>query len=127
MQQSHLQLCLTNIVSTKSRLISFIIDLENQIYNITPSPKIYELFTNLVQNIARNNFTRGCQTRYVPCLNEKSLNILDQYKTLYKEDSFAEGTITAGEQFIASMTQERQRKWLDTIGSTDMSRNSKKA
>ena len=28
---------------------------------------------------------------------------------------------------MASMTQERQRKWLDTIESTDMSRNSKKA
>ena len=28
---------------------------------------------------------------------------------------------------MASMTQERQRKWLDTIESRDMSRNSKKA
>ena len=28
---------------------------------------------------------------------------------------------------MASMTQERQRKWIDTIESTDMSRNSKKA
>ena len=28
---------------------------------------------------------------------------------------------------MASMTQERQQKWLDTIESTDMSRNSKKA
>ena len=28
---------------------------------------------------------------------------------------------------MASVTQERQRKWLDTIESTDMSRNSKKA
>ena len=46
---------------------------------------------------------------------------------LYKEDFFAEDTITAGEQLKASMTQERQRKWLDTIESTDMSRNSKKA
>ena len=46
---------------------------------------------------------------------------------LYKEDPFAEDTIIAGEQLMASMTQERQRKWLDTIESTDMSRNSKKA
>ena len=46
---------------------------------------------------------------------------------LYKENPFAEDTITAGEQLMASMTQERQRKWLDTIESTDMSRNSKKA
>ena len=53
--------------------------------------------------------------------------MLDKYKMLYKEDPFAEDTITAGEQFMAFMTQERQRKWLDTIESTDMSRNSKKA
>ena len=63
----------------------------------------------------------------MPCLNEESLNMLDKYKMPYKEDSFAEDTITAGKQLIASMTQERQRKWLNTIESTDMSRNSKKA
>ena len=63
----------------------------------------------------------------MPCLNEESLNMLDKYKTLYKEDPFAEYTITAREQLMASMIQQRQQKWLDTIESTDMSRNSKKA
>ena len=38
---------------------------------------------------------------------------------LYKEDPFAEDTITAGKQLMASMTQERQQKWLDTIESTE--------
>ena len=111
----------------KADWISFTTDFENQIYNITPNPKNYELFTNLVQNIARKHIPRGCRTRYVPRLNEESLSMLDMYKTLYKEDPFAENTITAEEQLMASMTQERQRKWLDTIESTDMSRNSKKA
>ena len=63
----------------------------------------------------------------MPCLNEERLNMREKYKTLYKEDPFAEDTITAGEQLMASMTKKRQRKWLDTIESTDMSRNSKKA
>ena len=46
---------------------------------------------------------------------------------LYKEDPFAEDTITAGEQLMASMTQDRQQKWLDTIESMNMTRNHKKA
>ena len=50
----------------------------------------------------------------MPCLNEESLNMMDKYKTLYKEDPFAEDTITVGEQLMASMAQERPRKWLDT-------------
>ena len=87
--------------------ISFTTDLENQIYNITPNPKNYELFTNLFQNTARKHIPRGCRTRYVPCLNEESLNMLNKYKMLYKEDPFSEDTITAGEQLMASMTQER--------------------
>ena len=107
--------------------ISFTTDLENQIYNITPNPNNYKLFTNLVQNILQKHIPCECQTRYVPCLNKESLNMLDKYKTLYKEDPFAEDTITAGEQLMASMTQEHKGKWLDTIESTDMSRNSKKA
>ena len=111
----------------KADWISFATDLENQIYNITPNPKNYKPFTNLVQNIARKHIPRGCQTRCVPCLNEEILNMLDKCKTLYKEDPFVEDIITAGEQLMASMTQERQRKWLDTIELTDMSRNSKKA
>ena len=53
--------------------------------------------------------------------------MLTKYKTLYKEDPFAENTITAEEQLMASMTQERQRIWLDTIELMVMSRNSKKA
>ena len=128
MQQPHLQLCPTNAVSIskKADWISFTTDLENQIYNITPNPKNYKLFTNLVQNNARKHIPRGCQARYVPCLNEESLNILDKYKTLYKEDPFVKDVITAGEQLMVSMTQERQRKWLDTIKSTDIFRNSKK-
>ena len=128
MQQLHLQLCLTNAVQfLKSRM--------DQFYNRPRKPNLhyhtkyknYELFTNLIQNIARKHTSRGCRTRYVPCLNEGSLNMLDKYKKLYKEDPFAEDTITAGEQLMASTTQERQRKWLDTIESMDMSRNSKKA
>ena len=111
----------------KADWISFTTDLENQIYNITPNPENYKLFTNLVQNIARKHIPRGCRTRYVRCLNEEILNMLDKYKTLYKEDPFAEDTITAVEQLMASMTQERQRKWLDTIELMVMSRNSKKA
>ena len=111
----------------KADWISFTTDLENQIYNITPNPKMYKLFTNLVQNIARKHIPRGFRTRFVSCLNEESLNMLDKYKTSYKEDPLAEDTITGGEQLIVSMTQEHQRKWLDTIESTDMSRNSKKA
>ena len=111
----------------KADWISFTTDLENQIYYITPKPKNYKLFTNLVKNIARKHISRGCRNRYVPCLNEEILNMLDKYQTLFKEDPFAEESITAGEQLMASMTQERQRKWLDTIESTDMSRNSKKA
>ena len=63
----------------------------------------------------------------MPCLNEESLNMLDKYKTLYRKDPFAEDTITVREQLMASMTQERQRQWVVTIESTDMSRNSKKA
>ena len=94
----------------KADWISFTTDLENQIYNITPNPKNYELFTNLVQNIARKHILRGCQARYVPYLNEESLNMLDKNKMLYKEDPFAEDTITAGEQLMASMTQKHQRK-----------------
>ena len=111
----------------KADWISFTTDLENQIYNIIPSSKNYELLTNPVQNIARKYFPRGCRTRYVPCLNEESLNMLDKFKTLYKEDPFAEDTITAEEQLMASMTQERQQKWLDASKSTDITRNSKKA
>ena len=111
----------------KADWISFTTDLQNQIYTITPSPKNYKLFTNLVQNIARKHIPRGCLTRYVPCLNEESLNMLDKYKTLYKEDPFVEDTIPAGKQLMASMNQERQRKWLDTIESMGTSRNSKKA
>ena len=65
----------------KADWISFTTDLENQIYNITPNLKNYKLFTNLVQNIARKHIPRGCRTRYVPCLNEESLNMLDKYKT----------------------------------------------
>ena len=89
----------------KADWISFTTDLENQIYNITPNPKNYDFFTNLVQNIARKHIPRGCRTRYVPCLNEESLNMLDKYKTLFKEDPFAEDTITPGEQLMVSMTQ----------------------
>ena len=111
----------------KADWISFTTDLENQIYNIIPTSKNYELLTNPVQNIARKYFPRGCRTRYVPCLNEESLNMLDKFKTLYKEDPFAEDTITAEEQLMASMTQERQQKWLDASESTDMFSNSKKA
>ena len=111
----------------KAEWISFTTDLENQIYNITPSPKNYKLFTNLVQNIARKHISHGCRIRYVPCLNQESLSMLDKYKKQYKEDPFTENTITAWEQLMASMTQERQRKWLDAIESMDMSRNSKKA
>ena len=104
----------------KADWISFPTDLENEICNITPNPKNYKLFTNLVQNIAQKHIARGCRTRYVPCLNKESLNMPDKYKTLCKEDPFAEDTITAGEQLMASMTQERQRKWLDTIESTNI-------
>ena len=111
----------------KADWISFTTDLKNQIYNITPNPKNYKLFTNLVQNIARKHIPHGCRTRYVPCLNKESLNMLDKYKMLYKEDSFAKDTIAAGEQLMASMTQECQQKWLDTIESMDICRNSKKA
>ena len=111
----------------KADWICFTTDLENQICNTTPSPKNYKLFTNLVQNIARKHIPHGFRTRYVPCLGEESLIMLDKYKTSYKEDPLAEDTITVGEHLIVSMTQERQRKWLDTIESTDMPRNSKKA
>ena len=64
----------------KADWISFTTDLENQIYNITPNSKNCKLFSNLVQNTARKHIPRGCRTRYVPCLNEESLNMLDKYK-----------------------------------------------
>ena len=69
----------------KADWISSTNDLENQIYNIIPNPKNYKIFTNLVQNIARKHIPRGCRTRYVPCLNKESLNMLYKHKMLYKK------------------------------------------
>ena len=40
--------------------ISFTTDLENQSYSIIPNPKNYELFTKLVQNIARKHISCYC-------------------------------------------------------------------
>ena len=66
---------------------------EKQIGKIKPTSNCCEFFTDLVRRTARKHIPRGCLTRYVPCLSQESLNLLDAYNELFEDDPFAENTI----------------------------------
>ena len=78
--------------------------------------------------MSKKNIPRGFRKAYIPCLNNQSQDLYNQYLHAYNTDPLAEDTIELGEALLESMSKEKQECWQELItGSTDMTYNSKKA
>ena len=104
----------------------FTADIENKITTIIPDSEQYEEFRLLIIEAAKKNIPRGCRESYIPGLSEQNKQIYQEYMQAYEEDSFSKNTMELGENLMSSLSQERSKRWHDTITNIDMTHNSKK-
>lgn len=100
---------------------------DKEIQNLEPTPENYEIFANKVRKISRQHIPRGYREKYIPGLSKETEKLLEIYQDLFKNYPFRDETITAGENLIIQLGEDKNRKWHDLIENTDMTRNSKKA
>ncbi|KAG7299565.1 hypothetical protein JYU34_016540 [Plutella xylostella] len=101
--------------------------IDDGLREVSPVPKNYSEFVELVSCISRKCIPRGCRTSYIPGLSKVSAELLKEYETLYKADPFSEDTVAAGEELLQRIGDARQEKWIKMVTSIDLTHNSKKA
>ncbi len=102
-------------------------NIDQQINKIPAEPNHYDKFVKLTWKAGQQNIPRGCRTNYIPGLTGQTIEIYEEYTSLYTEDPFNEETITTGELVLSMLSQVRQDLWHTLIDNTDMTHNSKKA
>ena len=95
--------------------------------NIPATAECYDQFVNALRKVARKSIPRGCRRNYVPGLTPESIQLIEEYRDKYKDDPFADSTITLGDELMSAISEERCKAWQALIESTDMTHNSKKA
>lgn len=100
-------------------------DLDLAISNLSPTTENYDIFVEIVKKTSRRQIPRGCRQQFIPGLSDESKTILDKYEKLYKDDPFNEETIACGTALMATLSEARQTKWMDTLEKLDMTHSSK--
>ena len=85
---------------------------------IPPSPQNYDRFNNLVINVAKKCIPRGYRKEYIPCWNEDS-------DRLYEEFQENEDPETAKE-LLKSLDHARKQRWIETVENINMAHSSRK-
>ena len=102
-------------------------DLEKEITHIIAAPENYEHFKKIVWKTAKRNIPRGCRKEYIPCLDDQSKSIYEEYTQAFEADPFSEETIELGEALTAAINTGRKERWQEMICNTNLTQNSKKA
>lgn len=100
-------------------------DLDRAIVKVEATPQNYDLFVETLRKISRKHIPRGCRTNYVPGLKEDSQTLMTRYKQLFEEDPLGVETIACADALMRTLSEERQRKWIDTLEKMDMTHSSK--
>lgn len=103
----------------KARWDPFKKHLDDVVRFIPPTCENYLRFTGLVIGIAKKHIPRGYRKEYIPCWNEES-------DRLYEEFRHTESPETAKE-LLKSLDEARRSKWKQTVESIDFSKSSRKS
>lgn len=85
---------------------------------IPPLVKNYERFTRLVINTAKKCIPRGYRKEYIPCWNEDSDRLFEEFRE--SEDP------EIAKELLKSLDEARRMRWIETVESIDMTHSSRK-
>lgn len=85
---------------------------------ITPTPKHYSRFANLVTATAKKCIRKGYRKEYIPCWNEDS----DRLYAEFQENDDSE----TAKELLESLDNAGKQRWTNTVESLDLTRPSRK-
>lgn len=102
----------------KANWSHFKTELDAAVRFIPPVARNYDRFNKLVIETAKKCIPRGYRKEYIPCWNEDS-------DRLYEEFKESEDPETAKE-LLKSLNEARRSRWIETVEKMDMKRSSRK-
>ena len=93
-------------------------ELDAAVRFIPPVAKNYDRFNKLVIKIAKKCVPRGYRKEYIPCWNEDSDRLYEEFKETEDPDT--------AKELLRSLDEARRRRWIETVEGMDMKRSSRK-
>lgn len=93
--------------------------LDNDIRFIPPTAKNFERFVGLVIATAKKCIPRGFRKEYIPCWNEDSDRLYEEFRTSQNPE--------VADELIKSLDDARKSEWSKTVANLDFKHSSRKA
>jgi len=111
----------------KANWKGFVDEVDEKLRHITPTFQNYETFIEIIKKSSRRYIPIRCRTAFIPGMKKSLQSRLQEYERKYNEDPFSAETIEVGDTLLQEITEERRKKWKNTVEELDMKTNSNKA
>nr|CAI5819730.1 unnamed protein product [Callosobruchus analis] len=101
--------------------------LDESISGIEPVPDSYDLFVDAVKRCSRTAIPRGCRTTYIPGMRREMTSKLQEYLRVFDENPFSTDTVKLGMTISKELGEAKQKRWIETLETLDMSKSSRTA